>query len=245
MSAFAKMLADRVERLHRASSLARLCVQEAGRDIAGFRRDMWSPSSLDGPLTQDMALDFVLSLERRSQRPRHSSWRAPPLLRVSRHLRCDGPKRLIRRALPRSRAIPPPRILSDEELGIAHRRHAAAFRRRYPQRGRMLTTLVGLLASTGLRSGEALRLDRADVDLVGGVLHIRKTKFRKDRLVPVHTTTLAALRQLRARIAMRHFRRRRIPHFFSARAAIGCRRPGSMLRSARPASSPVSTMASL
>jgi integrase len=54
--------------------------------------------------------------------------------------------------------------------------------------------LVGLLASTGLRSGEALRLDRADVDLADGVLHIRKAKFRKDRLVPVHMTTLAALR---------------------------------------------------
>jgi len=57
-----------------------------------------------------------------------------------------------------------------------------------------LTMLVGLLASTGLRSGEARRLDRTDVDLDNGILHIRKTKFRKDRLVPVHTTTLAALR---------------------------------------------------
>ncbi len=52
-----------------------------------------------------------------------------------------------------------------------------------------------LAGEHGLRSGEALRLDRADVDLVGGVLQIRKTKFRKDRLVPVHTTTLTALRQ--------------------------------------------------
>jgi integrase len=52
-----------------------------------------------------------------------------------------------------------------------------------------------LLASTGLRSGEALRLDRADVDLVSGVLTIRKTKFRKDRLVPVHATTRGALQQ--------------------------------------------------
>jgi site-specific recombinase XerD len=43
----------------------------------------------------------------------------------------------------------------------------------------VLTMIVGLLASTGLRSGEALRLDRADVDLADGVLHIRKTKFRK------------------------------------------------------------------
>jgi integrase len=45
-------------------------------------------------------------------------------------------------------------------------------------RGRTLGTVIGLLASTGLRSGEALRLDRSDVDLVTGVLQIRKTKFR-------------------------------------------------------------------
>ena len=64
---------------------------------------------------------------------------------------------------------------------------------RYPERSVVLTVLVGLLASTGLRSGEARRLDRADVDLGDGVLHIRRTKFRKDRLVPVHATTLAAL----------------------------------------------------
>jgi integrase len=56
-----------------------------------------------------------------------------------------------------------------------------------------MATLIGLLASTGLRSGEAVRLDRADVDLAGGVLLVRKTKFRKDRLVPVHRTTQAAL----------------------------------------------------
>ncbi|KSV84136.1 tyrosine-type recombinase/integrase [Sinorhizobium sp. GL28] len=58
----------------------------------------------------------------------------------------------------------------------------------------VLTPLIGLLASTGLRSGEALRIDRADVDLTSGVPSIRKTKFRKDRLVPVHPTTLDALR---------------------------------------------------
>ena len=64
----------------------------------------------------------------------------------------------------------------------------------YPGRALVLAPVVGLLASTGLRSGEALRLDRADVDLVNGVLHIRKAKFRKDRLVPVHAATRQALR---------------------------------------------------
>lgn len=97
-------------------------------------------------------------------------------------------------ALPRSRAIPPPRILSEEELHslmIATTR-IWTFR---ALRGRTMATVIGLLASTGLRSGEALRLDRADVDLTTGVLQIRKTKFRKDRLVPVHATTLTALQE--------------------------------------------------
>jgi integrase len=51
-----------------------------------------------------------------------------------------------------------------------------------------------LLAASGLRVAEALRLTRADVDLDGGVLTVRATKFRKFRLVPLHTTATAALR---------------------------------------------------
>jgi integrase len=50
-------------------------------------------------------------------------------------------------------------------------------------------TLLGLLAVTGMRLGEALALDRGDVDLETGVVTIRRTKFRKARLVPVHDTT--------------------------------------------------------
>lgn len=55
------------------------------------------------------------------------------------------------------------------------------------------TTLFGLLASTGLRPGEALDLDVPDVDLSSGVLAVRKTKFGKSRFVPVHDSTREAL----------------------------------------------------
>jgi integrase len=47
---------------------------------------------------------------------------------------------------------------------------------------------------TGLRINEALHLDRSDVDLEEGVLLIRRTKFGKSRLVPIHLTTQQALR---------------------------------------------------
>jgi integrase/recombinase XerD len=54
-------------------------------------------------------------------------------------------------------------------------------------------TLIGLLATTGLRIGEALRLNRDDLDRTEGVLRIRESKFGKSRLVPLHASTVDAL----------------------------------------------------
>jgi len=56
-------------------------------------------------------------------------------------------------------------------------------------------TLIGLLASTGLRIGEAIRLTIGDVqlDIDPPRLQIRETKFNKSRIVPIHPTTAAAL----------------------------------------------------
>jgi integrase len=54
-------------------------------------------------------------------------------------------------------------------------------------------TLFGLIASTGLRVSEALSLVNADVDLVAGTLTVRKTKFTKSRMLPLHPTTVVAL----------------------------------------------------
>jgi integrase len=53
-------------------------------------------------------------------------------------------------------------------------------------------TLIGLLASTGMRVSEALGLRVGDITSEG--LLIRKTKFQKTRLVPLHDTALVALR---------------------------------------------------
>jgi len=68
-------------------------------------------------------------------------------------------------------------------------------RRSIPQPLRAATyeTLIGLLATTGLRIGEALRLDRGDLDWAEGVLRIRRSKFQKSRLVPLTASTLDAL----------------------------------------------------
>jgi integrase len=66
-------------------------------------------------------------------------------------------------------------------------------------RGVIYQTLFSLLAATGLRVSEALHLFDVDVDLKSGLLTVRRTKFAKSRQVPVHPSTLDALRQYRLR----------------------------------------------
>lgn len=88
----------------------------------------------------------------------------------------------------------PPYIYSDEE--VAHIvREAMRLRSPLGLRAHTYGTLFGLLAATGLRLGEALTLDRDDVDLSAGVLAVRRAKFGKSRFVPVHDSTRRALRR--------------------------------------------------
>lgn len=56
-------------------------------------------------------------------------------------------------------------------------------------------TLFGLMAVTGMRISEVIRLDRDDVDLKQGLLTVRLTKFSKSRLLPLHLSSVEKLKQ--------------------------------------------------
>ncbi len=60
-------------------------------------------------------------------------------------------------------------------------------------------TLFGLYSVTGMRTNEALRLDRDDVDLTDGILTVRGTKFGKSRYLPIHSSTQRVLQRYAAR----------------------------------------------
>jgi integrase len=83
----------------------------------------------------------------------------------------------------------PPFIYSpgDIEALLAHARQLR------PVPAATHETLIGLLAATGMRVGEAIRLDRADIDCADAVLTIRESKFGKTRMVPVLGSTLTML----------------------------------------------------
>lgn len=90
------------------------------------------------------------------------------------------------------RSRPAPHIYSTEEIE-ALLDGASRLEPVDGLRPKTYVTLIGLLASTGLRVSEALRLTRTDVDLSRPTLTVRETKFRKSRLVPIHSSVVPAL----------------------------------------------------
>jgi integrase/recombinase XerD len=82
-----------------------------------------------------------------------------------------------------------------------------------PLRAATYETLIGLLACTGLRIGEAIRLDRDDLDAQNGLLIVRASKFGKSRGVALHPSTTAAL-QTYARLCDQAALRSPSPSFF-------------------------------
>jgi integrase/recombinase XerD len=92
--------------------------------------------------------------------------------------------------LPASKYRPAPYLYSDREI-LALMRAARELRPR--SRAAMFETLIGLMACTGLRIGEALGLDREDFDATHRVLTIRNSKFGKSREVLLDLSTVRAL----------------------------------------------------
>ncbi len=110
----------------------------------------------------------------------------------------------------RSRHRPRPYIYADPEVVALT---AAADRIQQPFRSQTYRTLIGLLASTGMRIGEAVALDKTDVDPEQQILTVRDGKFGKSREVPLHPTTCRALEDY-ARSRSRHFHRSTSSAFF-------------------------------
>lgn len=102
---------------------------------------------------------------------------------------------------PRRRLTELPHIYSREEIRLLLE-GALSLRdwegRHYcPIRSKTMHAIILLLATAGLRISEALHLTLKDVDLEGGVLSIRQSKFRKSRIVPLSKGTADAMRSYR------------------------------------------------
>lgn len=145
-------------------------------------------------ITQTLALQWAVL----PQKTQPAQWAVR--LRVVRHF-----ARYMSALDPRTE-IPPPSLLpyrySRTKPYIYSKRQILKLieaAQRLPSRSgiRALTyaALFGLIAATGMRISETLGLDRDDVNLHKGILTVCETKYGRPRLLPIHLSTVKALRQ--------------------------------------------------
>jgi integrase/recombinase XerD len=90
-----------------------------------------------------------------------------------------------------------PYLFSDQDVAAVVR--AARASTPFAFRAETLASVIVLLAVTGMRVGEALRLECCDLDWDRAVIKVRDTKFGKNRDVPVSASTIEALAGYRRR----------------------------------------------
>lgn len=183
---------DAVQRYLQERRRLGFALKSPGTELMRFAR-FADARGHQGPLTIDLQLDWA----------REHVARTGPVT-AARRLEIVRPFAAHYRQFEPTTEVPPPFI-----LGHGHRRLAPhiytdeeiaglleACARMLPQDGlRPWTykTLFGLIAATGLRVSEALKLQIADLDLPGATLTVRETKFHKSRCLPLHASVVQAL----------------------------------------------------
>jgi integrase len=80
-----------------------------------------------------------------------------------------------------------PYIYTEQEILLLMGRARTAIRQRLA--AATYETLIGLLAATGMRISEAIKLDDTDIDFEHAVLFVRESKFNKSRYLPLQPST--------------------------------------------------------
>jgi integrase len=158
----------------------------------------------DGPVRARTAVDWACATSARNGTSR-LAYRLSAARRFLAHLRASFPDTevpalgLLKKS-PRRNPYP----FSNEQISDLLKM-AAALGPAGSLRPYTYETILGLLASTGMRVGEAIRLKTDDVQLDADPprLEVRESKFHKSRLVPLHPSTAEKLRRYAERRAQR------------------------------------------
>lgn len=191
-------------------------LHETGRVLAAFAT--YAEHEGAAHVTTDLVLGWAARLTNVS--PATLNGRVQMIRRFAQWRQLTDPRTEVPRAdlLPGRYRRRPPRLYREEDIS---RLLAAARDLPSPKglRGRTYATLFGLLVVTGLRSSEVVALDDADLDGHETTLLIRRTKFGKSRVVPLHGSTREALTAYQA-VRDRVVRHRRTDALFVSELGI-------------------------
>ena len=166
-------------------------LRTSGDELVLFARHLDSIGH-DGPLTTEVAVRWARLAP--CARPEYGAWRLEAVRGFAKYLAATDPRHEVppARVLGRTYRRAQPHIYSSEEI-VALLDAAMTIKPVDALPPHTFRTFFGLLASTGLRCGEALGLQRDHVDLTQGRLTIVKGKPGRARVVPMHASVVGEL----------------------------------------------------
>lgn len=186
-----------------------------------YHETWWLPDFVGYLGSQDSSMITTELSLRWAQQPANGdpNWwarRLGAIRQFARHHHASDPRTEIPPAdlIPNRRRRQTPHIYTDQEVTALLQE---ARRLPDPLASATCATLLGLLAATGMRVGEAIALDDDVIDWRRSLVTVSKSKFGKSRHVPLHSSTLAALHHY-AQTRDRLRPRRHGPSFFVSRA---------------------------
>lgn len=150
----------------------------------------------DGSLTADIAFQWV------TLKPNYTLWymsrRLETVRTFAKYISIFDPNAQVppKGLLEKCHGRVNPYIFTEKEISIIMDKSAHLHS---PDGLRCLTipVAIGLMWATGIRPSEACNLLDSDVDVDLGLIHIRETKFSKNRCLPIHDSVIAKLRDYR------------------------------------------------
>jgi len=167
----------------------------------------------NGPLTKEIVLDWLcLKKNALENTKRRKIETLAPFVKFA--VAFDNEAELLPRTMlgtPRRRVIP---YIYTEAETIQLMEQCKELYSVDGLRSLSITAAIGLLWSTGLRTSELTNLRIQDVDLSNNLLYIWKTKFKKDRIVPISATASIKLSEYKVRVNEQIGRRENDTSFF-------------------------------
>jgi integrase/recombinase XerD len=185
-----------------------------------FDRVLQQEMSNSGPVTPTIIESFLRSLDK--LQPLTRRHQLSTVRQFLRYVRQFEPQTYIPGRLyePASSTPQVPHIYTEEEIRALLRQALLCSRRPTQSSGLTYHTLIAFLYATGLRISEALALQLGDIEWQRKVVHIRKTKFHKARLVPMSSSTCHHLKRfLVHRAGQGHATAAEAPLFVNAKGA--------------------------
>jgi integrase/recombinase XerD len=167
-----------------------VALHETGRVLAAFIA--YADQEGATRVTTDLVLGWVSQLTRITPATRHD--RVQMIRRFAQWRQLTDP----RTEVPPGDLCPgryrrhPPHLFREDDIPRLLTA-ARALKSSIGLRGPTYATLFGLVIVTGLRSSEVVALDDPDLDHREATLLVRRTKFGKSRVIPVHPSTMVAL----------------------------------------------------